>query len=257
MQPSSYRDSGRRAPGLILSGLLVGGVLAGCAEGSVQPERSASVSLSISASTNGASIDGETFTDGVHLLTLSRVRLVVAGVTLREDGVPACPAADSPGYGCAVLEPGLVLLEAPLDGSVRSLVASLIRPGRYAALGLRLHAPSRDVPDDSAFLAIHGGFEGTAVRVEGLWDGEAFTFERTLDVERWVALSPLSVESGRTVNLTLRLDPSTWFRSEDGMLVDPRVAALDPVAGAAVESRIRTSIAAFQDEDVDGIADSR
>ena len=261
MQIPSIHGSLRRAPGLAICGLLLGGGVTACAEGSLQPERSASVSLSVSASAEGgapgATSGVVSFADGHHTLTLERVRLVVGGVTLREDGAAACQTTPPFGAGCEVLERGLVLLEAPLDGSLRSVVASLVRPARYDALGLRLHAPRRGVPDDSVFLDIHGSFEGISVRVEGLWDGEPFLFERPLDEERWIDVNALSVESGRTVNVTLRLDPSTWFRSDDGRLIDPRVAALDPVTGAAVEARIRTSIAAFEDENVDGIADSR
>lgn len=255
------RDSVRRASRLAVCGLLLGASLTGCEEGSLQPERSASVSLSVSASADGgvagAASGVVSFSDGDHTLTLERVRLVVGGVMLREDGAVACQTTPPLGAGCEVLEPGLVLLEAPLDGSLRSLVAALVRPARYGALGLRLHTPQPGVAGDSVFLELHEGFAGTAVRVEGLWDGEPFVFERPLDEERWIDVNPLSVESGRTVNVTLRLDPTTWFRADDGRLVDPRVAALDPVAGAAVEARIRTSIAAFEDEDVDGIADSR
>lgn len=261
MRPWSTRPLDGSAPVRVLCGLLCAVASAACSEGILSPEPAASVSLSITASVGGAMSDGTTipgvaFADGHHVLSLQRVTLVVGAVSLRDAAVADCVAPVSAVGGCEVLERGLVLLEAPLDGSVRSLVAALVRPGRYDALGLQLHAPDRNDPRDSTFLRLHGGFEGTSVRVEGLWDGEPFTFERTLDEERWVDVTPLWAESGRTVNITLRLDPSSWFRSDDGFLVDPRVASLDPVAAAAVESRIRTSIAAFEDEDVDGFADS-
>jgi hypothetical protein len=260
MHPSSFHNSGRPVAPRTFWPLLLAVGLVGCAEGSLQPEQSASVSLSMAVSAEGAmtgaTLDGVAFADGHHVLSLQSVSLVVGGVTLREEGVAVCPAAPLAAVGCHVLERGLVLLEAPLDGSVRSLVAALVRPARYGALGLRLHAPNRADAMDSTFLALHEGFEGTSLRVEGLWDGEPFTFERTLDEERWVELRPMVVESGRTANVTLRLDPSSWFRSEDGRLVDPRIVALDPVAAAGVDSRIRTSIAAFEDDDVDGVADS-
>ena len=261
MPPRSTRSFDRSAFGRVLCSLLCAVAFAACSDGSLAPEQAASVSLSITASVSGAMDDGATpagvaFADGHHLLSLQRVTLVVGAVTLREAGVEDCVAGADPVPGCALLERGPVLLEAPLDGSVRSLVAALVRPGSYDALGLTIHAPDRTDARDSTFLQRHDDFEGISVRVEGLWDGEPFIFERTLDEERWVDVTPFRVESGRTANITLRLDPSSWFRSESGLLVDPRAASLDPEAAAAVESRIRTSIAAFEDDDVDGIADS-
>ena len=258
MPPRSTRSFDRSAFGRVLCSLLCAVAFAACSDGSLAPEQAASVSLSITASVSGAMDDGATpagvaFADGHHLLSLQRVTLVVGAVTLREAGVADCVAGSAPVTGCELLERGLVLLEAPLDGSVRSLVAALVRPGSYDALGFTIQPPDAS---DSTFLQRHDGFEGISVRVEGLWDGEPFIFERTLDDERWVDVTPFRVESGRTANITLRLDPSSWFRSESGLLVDPRAASLDPEAAAAVESRIRTSIAAFEDDDVDGIADS-
>lgn len=228
----------------------------------MQPERSVSVSLSIAAGPESTLIEGAAprgvdLADGDHHLSIDRVRLVVGRVVLREAGAAACGYDEGPGEACEMMERGPVLIDAPLDGSVRSLVAVLVRPRDYGALGLRLHVADRDEPNDSSLLALHGDFEAISLRVEGLWDGEPFIFERALEEEWWWNLEPAPiVAAGRTVNMTLRLDPSSWFRSEEGRLIDPRVVALDPATGAAVEARIRTSIVAFEDDDVDGIADS-
>ncbi len=210
--------------------------LVACAENGVEPAATAAVSLSVAAT----GVSSTTVVDGNHQLRFDRVALVVGDIMLGD---------------AELLESGPALLEAPLDGSVRSLVASVVEPGRYDELSLTFHAPVPGTPPDDVFLASHPGFDGVSVRVEGWWDDVAFVFERRLDEYRAVDLRGLDLLPGRTRNVTLLLDPASWFRADDGSLIDPAGADTDPVVAARVESRIRGSLEAFTDQDADGVAD--
>lgn len=237
MPSSVCRPRITSVPGLVLAMVWMA---TACSDRGVEPSAPATVSLSVAA--GGSASSAVVIADGAHQLRIDRLAVVVGDITLG--------AAE-------VLDEGPSLVEAPLDGTVRSLVAAIVPAGRYDMLGLRLHAPDGDDPADDAFLLAHPGLEGVSVRLEGQWDGTPFVFERRLDEDRAIGLDGIELAPGRTTNLTLRLDPSSWFRGDDGALTDPRMAHTDPVVAARVESMIRGSMSAFADQDADGVADPR
>lgn len=215
--------------------------LASCTEGGTSPSRAASVSLSIAgvAGPGGAALH---LSDGSHTLGIDGVALVVSEVALAAGDVEEA------------LERGPFVLEVPVDGGVRSLMAAVVPPARYDGVRIDLHVPRRADPADAVFLESHPEFEGASVRVEGRWDGEPFVWTRAVDELRFVVLSPPVDVRGRTANVTLRLDVGAWFRDDDGALVEPGAATGDGPVAAAVESRIRASFEAFEDPDADGTA---
>lgn len=178
--------------------------------------------------------------DGAHELVFDRITLVVAEVGL------------AAGQGSVVLEERVFLLEVPVGGGVRPLMASAVAPGRYDGVRIGLHAPDLDDPADHGLLSAHPELAGVSIRVEGRWDGEPFTWVRAMDELRLVSLTPPVEIWGRTANVTLQLDVASWFRDDAGGLVDPAEAVGDHPSAAGVVSRIRTSFAAFEDPDADG-----
>ncbi len=54
--------------------------------------------------------------------------------------------------------------------------------------------------------------------------------------------------NGATKNVTLTIDPFSWFKARDGSRLDPTLAA----NREAIEANIKESIKAFEDEDEDG-----
>lgn len=215
----------------------------GCGEReSTAPPLAASVSLSVTATVEGTTGPEVRMRDPAHELVIERVALVLEGVELSGAG------------GDAPLEHRPFVLDVPLHGVVRSLLATAVAPGRYPAMRLRLRPPARSDPHTLPILLDHPDVEGVSVRVEGRWDGEPFTFGRPLDDVQQIALTPPLEVEGRTTNLTLSLDVGSWFRAPDGTLMDPRALEGDTPPGRAVEERIRASFAAFEDADVDGVA---
>lgn len=98
-------------------------------------------------------------------------------------------------------------------------------------------------------------FEGKveSVRLRGTFDGHAF------DVTVPVSTSfesefhpPVVVHDGGTLNVTVKLDPSTWFQNNDGSLIDPSRLGTDATLRAVVAARVKASLRAFEDGDRDG-----
>lgn len=237
MTPFPVERIARSAQALLLS-LAV----AACSSEGTTPTRAASVSLSVVATVEGVTGPDAAARGPEHTLHIDRVGLVVGGLEL------AGVSGDQP------LEPGPFLIEVPLDGTVRSLIAATVPPGRYAAMRLKLWPPDAADPESQGVLIDHPDVEGLSVRVEGRWDGVAFTYGRALDDVRLLALQPPVEVMGRTANVTLTLDVGSWFRSPDGTLIDPALAGDGTPLGAEVEERIRASFAAFEDADADGVA---
>lgn len=222
--------------------LLLAGLATGCSSDGTSPTRAASVSVSITAAVEGAVGPGAVARDPDHALRIDRVGLVVDGVDL-----------DGPD-GAERLERGPFLLDVPLDGGVRSLIAATVPSGRYGAMRVQLRPPLSTEPGDLGLLGSHPDLEGISVRVEGRWDEAPFVYERGLDDVRLLSLDPPVEVVGRTVNVTLTLDVGSWFRGGDGVLVDPRDALGDVPLAFEVEERIRGSFSAFEDPDADGVA---
>lgn len=169
-----------------------------------------------------------------------------------EDGM-----ADEDAEGCEEIKAGPVVVSLPLGtAAVDALVDVSAPAGQYDKLEFKIHAPV--LPRDSVFLRLNPTFAGVSVRVTGTFihgsSRSDFTYESALEAEQEVALDPpLTVDAGGTASLTVRFDLSGWFAGPGGTgLVDPASANAGGTNQALVESNIRRSIHAFEDEDEDG-----
>ncbi len=204
----------------------------------------------------GPSLSSLSQTDGTHTLILDRVEMVIREAELKRISDDDCDDLSGADHdACEAFEVGPILLDLPLDGSVAQVVASEVPPDTYDELEFDVHKPDDDTPSDLQFLQQHPGFKGVSIRVEGRFDGESFVFLQDLNEERELDLiPPLVVEEGfGTINLTLELDVSSWFRTPGFLLLDPRTANKGEVNEDLVEENIKTSIRAFPDLDRDGI----
>ena len=94
-----------------------------------------------------------------------------------------------------------------------------------------------------------------SVRVQGTYNGVAFTYVTDLNEEQEYDLVPPLVIEGdmaSSTNVTVRLDLAQWFRDASGDLIDPDSANKGGVNENMVKDAIRGSIEAFEDEDHDG-----
>lgn len=195
-------------------------------------------------------------------LVLDRVAVVLREIELQRRNDDDCPD-EGPGDAaddCEKFEAGIRLLEVPLDGSPDRIVSLEVPADVYDELEFEIHKPDDDDEAGRQFLQEHPEFEDVSIRVEGSFNGRAFTFLQDLNEKQERELvPPLVVEEGAgPVNLTLRLDVRTWFTVDgtpDGRLVDPATANDDGPNEDLVEENIEASIEVFEDDDEDGLAD--
>ncbi len=147
------------------------------------------------------------------------------------------------------LSEGPLLLDASGDGlagALLQLVTANVPAGSYDKLKLDVHRVEQPAPAAFADLVK----QGASVLLEGTIDGQGFTFASALEAE--LEHEGNFTIGGGTANITLDLDASKWFQAADGSRLDPR----DPEAKLQIDSNIRASLRAFQDDDEDGIDDA-
>jgi hypothetical protein len=246
---------------LILVAIAALAVVSACGDSS-QPRTS---QLSLSATTRplgsrlaaGAPLpaaSSDTLFDGENTLIVTRAEVVLKEVELETIDSPDC---DEDSSGCDEFTSGPILLDLPLDGGTEQVVAIAVTPGSYDEVEFDIHKVSGDDPAEAVFRQAHPQMENASIRVEGTFNGEAFTFVTDLDEEQERELSPPLViaDDSDPANVTLRFDMSRWFRDSSGTLIDPRTATTGEPNESMVEENIKNSIKAFEDDDHDGEED--
>jgi hypothetical protein len=202
-----------------------------------------------------ASISGtpETFTDGTNTLVLNKVELVISRIELHRAGVGEC--GDLANDDCEELELGPILADLPLGtaGAARTFSVQ-IAPGTYDKLELKIRVPSSG--SDAGFRQANPGLENASIRVTGTYNGTAFVYTSNLEAEMEFGLEPpLTSSENSATDLTLLVDLEKWFRDQGGALIDPVTANPGQPNEALVVQSIKTSLAAFEDDDRDGADD--
>ncbi|HXF94706.1 MAG TPA: hypothetical protein VNI61_01260 [Gemmatimonadales bacterium] len=196
---------------------------------------------------------------GGDTLILRSVEVVLRDIELERVEAADCPDLEADDQGCEEFETGPVHLGLPL-GNATEVTVSIVAPaGRYDELEFEVHKP--DELEDAAFIAAHPDLADVSIRVRGTFSDDGartdFTYLTDLNEEQEIALMPfLEVIDGEPVNVTLRLDVSTWFLDLAGTgLVNPLTANKGGANENLVRDNIRRSIDAFRDDDRDGLDD--
>jgi hypothetical protein len=237
-----------------LLALAAGLLLLACS--STGPSQRVSLSISTQSSTT---------TVGSDVLVINKAEIILRKVELegQTDGCvsdgPALsgPLADSEnddddGEGeaeCEEFKAGPFRFELPLN-ALEAVVTVDIPAGSYEEVEFQIHKVN---PNDAGFAAANPDFVGKSIRVEGTFNGQPFVFESDLTAEQEVDLEPPLVVTGETsTNLTIRVDLSTWFKTDAGLLINPATANSGDINEQLVKQNIKRSFHAFEDRDRDG-----
>jgi hypothetical protein len=236
-------------------------VLGACSDSGTGPNDPGAAAVSLSFSANPAAgiqprVSG--WGPGASVLVnaqleLTKVEIVLREIELKRVEVVDCDVEPEP-EGCEEFETGPILVDLPLDGSTAQELSINVDPGTYDEVEFEIHKVSSDGPEDAAFRTTYPDFVDTSIRVQGMWEGQAFTYETDLDVEQeFDLMSPLIVdETTVSTNVTIRVDVSQWFVDASGAAVNPADANKGGQHESIVKENIKQSIEAFEDEDRDG-----
>jgi hypothetical protein len=189
-------------------------------------------------------------------ITLERVRVLVRMMKLQREGQHDTTSDTTGGApesagddGEIELKAGPFLVDlsgAALEGGqVVKFTQLTVEPGMYDELEFKVAKISADEVGGKAELAEMQQNQATVI-IDGKIDGQPFRFLSGLEVEQKRGIRfELSGDDG---NVTLSLDPRGWFTNSGGSRLDPRQSD----ARSALETNIKRSIDAFDDEDHDG-----
>lgn len=247
---------------LLKAGLMLSAVAGmGACDDSTGPGTPA-VSLSfatrtLSSSTSLVPADGPAFdvtvTSGGNTLVITRVQMVLREVELKRTNSATCPD-DAPGSSnddCEELSLGPLLVDLPLSTTVLTPATIAIPAGTYRELELKLHKPGDDARDQ-AFKTANPTFADTSIRVQGTFNGQAFVFTSRVNEEMELEFNPPLTIGETGGNVTVQVDPTTWFRNSSGALISPVTANAGGQNEGVVKTNIKASFRALEDHDRDG-----
>jgi hypothetical protein len=224
---------------LSLIGILA---LAACG-GGAQLSLSGRAGSSLAAPASPAAL---TLSNGI---TVDRVR-----VALREVELERASATPDDVKDLQEFESGPFVLDlggTALNGSVQQVTVKDVPEGTYREIKFKVHPPSTTDSTDAAVQAmatVQAG--GASIIVEGQIDGQAYTFMSQLDAQEKYE-GTFAFAAGPQ-NVTLNVDPSTWFGGTGSARLDPRSASNK----SAIENNIQNSMKLFEDDDHNGQDDS-
>ncbi len=194
----------------------------------------------------------DTQVTGTDTLIITSAQMVLREIELKAVETPACDVEPEPD-GCEEVEVGPELVDLPLTPGATQKFDVDIPPGMYSRIDLEVHKVESGDPLDNAFIALHPEFDGLSIRVIGTFNGQAYVYETDLNVKQELDLVPaLTVSEGVDVNVTVRVDVGTWFRTAGGDLIDPASGNKGEPNENEVEDNITASLRAFEDNDRDG-----
>jgi Domain of unknown function (DUF4382) len=182
-------------------------------------------------------------------ITIDHVRIALRAVELERASATPNDVADLQEYETGPLV--VDLYGAAMNGTVQQVTVQDVPAGAYREIKFKVHPPAMSDSTDPAVVAMATAQAGGAsIIVEGQIDQQPYTFLSALDAEQKFEGS-FNFRSGPQ-NLTLNVDPSTWFGGTGTARLDPR----DPANKSAIENNIQGSMKVFEDNDHNGVDDS-
>jgi len=182
-------------------------------------------------------------------ITVTRVRVAIREAELERASATPDDTNDAQEFeaGPFVLD----LKDTALNGTVQTVTVKDVPAGTYREIKFKVHPPSTSDSTDAAVQAMATAQAGGAsIIIEGQIDNAPYTFMSALDAEEKFE-GTFTLADGAQ-NVTLNVDPSTWFGGTGSARLDPR----DAGNKSAIENNIQASMKLFEDDDHNGVDDS-
>lgn len=138
-----------------------------------------------------------------------------------------------------------LLVSVSVDEAVTRAIEIPLSDGTFSELEAKLAPAKRR---ETAFNEAHPELVGKSVRVEGLFNGDPFVFTSRVRSRLEMEFDTPLVINDLMRNVTVSIDVRTWFLNSSGAVIDPSVSS----NRQRIESNIRRSFRAFEDNDMRG-----
>lgn len=248
--------------------------VAACSDAAA-PSASSTVSVAFRVAPATSGISASRLFDGTDTtsatlndsITLTKVQLVLSHIELSQVD-SACVRADTTDDGndegehlgdCHEIKLAPMLVDLPLTPDAKVELSAPVPPGKYRNLHARLTALTNESRQKGAadFLAANPDFAGTSVRIEGTYAGKPFTYTTNVRAEIFIPFRPALdlTDSTKAPSVTVAVDPSRWFKTQNGTTIDPTTVGRDQPNNLYIAANIRRSFRVFRDDDHDGRGD--
>lgn len=120
------------------------------------------------------------------------------------------------------VEIGPFVLNLNLSGSLNTYSFNNVTTNLYKSVKWEIHKPEdNEIPPDPEFRDGESGNERYSVIVKGTFNGASFVYKSTKTSHQKIDFpTPLEISSDQAINVTLIVDPYSWF-NDDGVVLDP------------------------------------
>ena len=188
-------------------------------------------------------------------LVIKKIQLVLNRVELSRAGAETCTDDNERGNGdCEEIEGNALLVNVPVDDALHTIITVPVAAGTYRRLEARLGPVDAGT---GATLGVPTDMAAKSIRVEGTFNGTPFVYTSPLRTGFEFEFNPpLVVDGTSTKNATVNIDVRKWFLTSGGVVVDPATANAGGINAQLVENNIRSSVRAFEDDDMGGDDDN-
>jgi len=193
-------------------------------------------------------------------LVLQKIQLVFSKIELDQTGNAQCVSEaddENDDHGgdnsisgeCEDVDLDPLLVNVPVDDALHPVITVPLPAGTFAEMEARLSPANARF---TAFNTANPDLVGKSVRVEGTFKGTPFVFTRPVRARLEMDFDPPLVVDATTTNTTVAIDVRKWFLDSTGAAIDPSTATPGSTGLQQIESNIRRSFHAFEDDDERG-----
>jgi len=186
-----------------------------------------------------------------NTIELTKVKILMRDVKLKmEDGESENENGDDDSY---MIKVGPFVVNLNLGGMTTDFIVANIPTGYYEAVKFKIHQiQGSEIPPDPEFKEGEDNSKRYSVIVEGLFNSEPFIYKSKKPAKQHIEFDPpIFVEENGDINLTIKVDPYSWFY-KDYVLLNPS----DPANENDIDNNIKESFKeAYKDDDQNGKED--
>jgi hypothetical protein len=196
-------------------------------------------------------------TDGT--IELTEVKILLRDVKLKmdddedDDGHNGEGEHENGDDNSHMIRVGPFVVNLNLNGMTTDFIVANIPAGYYEGVKFKIHQiQGSEVPPDPEFKEGEDNSKRYSVIVKGLYNSEPFIYKSKKPAKQHLEFEPpIFVEENGDINLTITVDPYSWFY-KDEILLDPT----DPANENDIDNNIKASFKeAYEDDDHNGKED--
>jgi hypothetical protein len=172
-----------------------------------------------------------------NAIVITSAKIMISNLRVKGSYIDTTNAENDPDVDEVMLKEGPFVLDLNLANDSNVVTVNTIQAGTYYGAKFEIHKLSEnEVSPDSEFVDMATGKTYTVI-VQGEYNGSPFTFKSTTSAKELVVFqNPVSVTSTGFINVTLLVDPYSWF-TVNGQVLNPA----DPNNSESINSQIRAS----------------